>query len=127
MNESQAMTFSSIEGVWTYNVFYRADLRGYHCQNCSLPNESFIANGDDLKIIFWAKTADLGTPIPMIGDVFRIPLPVSKVSTYFEKKPEFTFYPYFFGTSGAPVVMDLDSNNQVLGTRKIVVYLPPGY
>jgi hypothetical protein len=62
----------------------------------------------------------------MVGGVFTIPLPLSKVSAFFDEKPEFVFYPYFFGTEGDFTVLEAESPNESLGKREIVVYLPPG-
>ena len=63
----------------------------------------------------------------MIGQVFRIPLPVSKTSRHFEtRKPEFTFFPYFYTAKGDSSIVEVESTNGVIGKRRIVVYTPPG-
>ncbi len=110
------------DGVWTFDIVYQSDLHGFYSMDES---KGFIPNGDDFKISFKSMTADSETS--MIGDVFRIPLPVSQVSEFFETKPEFEFYPYFFSTQGETVVMEVDSSVESIGTRKIVVYMPPGF
>jgi len=95
--------------------------------NCSASSRE-IPNGDDFKITFWAKTADpSGNETRMVGDVFRIPLPQSKVSTYFVEKLVFDFYPYFFSKEGNFVALDVVSPDESIGARQIVVYLPPGH
>ena len=38
------------------------DLHGFKCMNCSSSSEGFLPNGDDLKISFWATTADTISP-----------------------------------------------------------------
>ena len=114
------------DGVWTFTVYYKSDLRGYSCMNCSSPAESFIPNGDDLRITFWAKTGGAVIAVQMIGGFFRIPLPVSKVSKYFAQKPEFNFYPYFFSAKGDSTILEVESINDSIGKRRIVVYFPPG-
>jgi hypothetical protein len=120
------MTKSEEEGVWTYDVHYKSDLYGFHCMNCSASARE-IPNGDDFKVTFWAKTANSAADeTRMVGDVFRIPLPQSKVSTYFEEKPVFDFYPYFFSKEGNFVTLDVVSPDESIGARQIVVYLPPG-
>ncbi len=59
--------------------------------------------------------------------MFRIPLPVSKTSKYFEAaRPEFTFYPYFFTSKGDNAILEAESTNGAVGKRRIVVYTPPG-
>jgi hypothetical protein len=110
------------EDVWTLDVIYQSDLHGFDSMDDSV---GFIPNGDDFKISFWGRSAD--SEVNMVGDVFRIPLPVSEVSEYFETKPEFQFYPYFFSTEGNIVVFEIDSEVESIGTRKIVVYMPPGF
>jgi hypothetical protein len=120
------MTKTGDHGVWTYTVFYRSDLRGYSCMSCPSPSESFLQNGDDLKVTFWAKAAGASTATQMIGGFYRIPLPVSKVSKYFQQKPEFNLYPYFFSTKGEAKVLEVESINENIGKRRIVVYYPPG-
>ena len=110
------------EGVWTLDIIYQSDLHGFYSMDEST---GFIPNGDDFKIAFSGISAESETK--MVGDVFRIPLPVSEVSEYFETKPEFEFYPYFFSTEGDIVVMEIDSEVESIGTRKIVVYMPPGF
>ena len=62
----------------------------------------------------------------MVGEVFWIPLLQSRVSSYFKEQPEFDFYPYFFSKEGNLVSLDVKSENEDIGTRLIVVYLPPG-
>jgi len=62
----------------------------------------------------------------MVGDVFRIPLPQSRVSSFFDAKPDFDFYPYFFSQQGNFVTLEVESTNEDIGTRQMVVYLPPG-
>ena len=121
------MTKDVDEITWTFEVNYKSDWKGFKSSDNSTPSEGFIPNGNDLKITFWAKSADLETEVQMVGDVFRIPLPVSKVSSYFVEKSEFVFYPYFFMTEGDFVVMEVDSGVESIGTRDIVVYLPPGF
>jgi hypothetical protein len=64
--------------------------------------------------------------LAMIGDVFRISLPQSKVSNYFEQKPELVFYPYFFATEGDFETLQVKSDDEAIGTRQMVIYLPPG-
>ena len=66
------------------------------------------------------------TEVAMVGDVFRISLPQSKVSNYFEDKPAVEFYPYFFATEGEFETLQVKSDDEAIGTRQIVVYLPPG-
>ncbi len=110
------------EDVWTLDVIYQSDLHGFDSMDDSV---GFIPNGDDFKISFWGRSAD--SEVNMVGDVFRIPLPVSEVSEYFETKPEFQFYPYFFSTEGNIVILEIDSEVESIGTRKIVVYMPPGF
>ena len=84
-------------------------------------------NGDDLKISFWAKAGGSLSGTPMIGQVFKIPLPVSKTSKLFEgRRPEFIFYPYFYTAKGDSSIVEVESTNGVIGKRKIVVYTPPG-
>ena len=96
--------------------------------NCSQPDEGFVDNNDDLVIRFWASPEDEGqkTEVPMIGSNFRIPLPVSKVSPYFDEKPEFVFYPHFYKTEGNFEVLKVEAADILIGNRSIVVYVPPG-
>ena len=125
--ESQIMTKSEEDGVWTIDVHYKSDLYGFHCMNCSASSRK-IPNGDDFKITFWAKTADsAANETRMVGDVFRIPLPQSRVSSYFQEKPQYDFYPYFFSKEGNFITINVDSTNDDIGSRQMVVYLPPGY
>jgi hypothetical protein len=62
----------------------------------------------------------------MVGGFYRIPLPQSRVSSYFDAPPEAAFYPYFFSTKGTAEVLEVESSNESLGMRRMVVYLPPG-
>ena len=96
--------------------------------NCSQPDEGFVDNSDDLVIRFWAnpEVEGLETEVPMIGSSYRIPLPVSKVSPYFEEKPEFVFYPHFFKSEGIFEVLEVEADDALIGNRSIVVYVPPG-
>jgi hypothetical protein len=110
------------DGVWTFDIVYQSDLHGFYSMDES---KGFIPNGDDFKISFLGMSAD--SESKMVGEVFRIKLPVSQVSEYFETKPEFEFYPYFYSAEGNIVVMEVDSGVESIGTRKIVVYMPPGF
>jgi hypothetical protein len=114
------------EGFWTFDINYKSDLHGFQCNNCSDPSQGLIPNGDNFKISFWIKSSESEIETKMVGGVFTIPLPLSKVSAFFEDKPEFVFYPYFFGTEGDFTVLEVESPNESLGKRQIVVYLPPG-
>jgi hypothetical protein len=42
--------------VWSFTVYYKSDLRGFSCSNCSSQGDSLVQNGDDLKIAFWSKS-----------------------------------------------------------------------
>ena len=87
----------------------------------------WFQNGDDLKVTFWARAGGSLSGTPMIGRVFRIPLPVSKTSRHFEnRKPEFNFYPYFYTAKGDSSIVEVESTNGGIGKRRIVVYTPPG-
>jgi hypothetical protein len=63
----------------------------------------------------------------MVGAAFRIQLPISKVSDYFEDKPEFVFYPYFFTKEGSFVDLTVQAKDDTIGSRQILIYLPPGF
>jgi hypothetical protein len=120
------MTKSDEDGVWTYDIHYKSYLNGFDCMNCT-GSTRLIPNGDDLKITFWAWPTDPeANEQRMVGDVFRIPLPQSKVSTYFDEKPVLDFYPYFFSRVGDFVTLEVESTNEDIGTREMVVYMPPG-
>ena len=124
----QPMTSSSEEdGVWTFDVVYKSDLLGYRCMNCSDVDDGFVANGDDLKLGFWAEVDGSEAEVAMVGASFRIPLPVSKVSPYFDQKPEFVFYPYFFKTGGNFETVEVQAEDESIGSRNMAVYLPPGF
>jgi len=86
-------------------------------------SESFIPYGDKLKIKFYTNMN--GTEFASLGASYDIRLPVSKVSSYYQKKPVFTFNPYFFTKEGVTFSLDIDSGHEILGTRNVVAYVPP--
>ncbi len=57
-----------------------------------------VVNNALLQVYLLSGT---GEEYPMLGPVYRIRLPVSKASEYFEDKPEFHFYPFFNAIEGS--------------------------
>ena len=100
-----------------------SDIDGFHCSNCT--SEGRVRNGDDLKVIFFIKLKN-SDEVQMMSEFFRIPMPQSRVSSYFASKPVHTFHPYFFSKKGTVEVLEVTSPDEKIGTRRITLYLPPG-
>ena len=78
------------------------------------------------RFTFYCQTEESSEEIAMVGSFYRLPLPLSKVSSHFKQKPTFTFYPYFFNAKGQHISLEVESENSEIGTRKMIVFMPPG-
>lgn len=106
------------EDTWTINITYRSSARGYACQNCS---DFVVMPGNKLQYRIL-----INDRIDMKGPNFAIALPVSKVSTYFKRKPLFTVCPWFYETTGS--LQTFDVHSQIIGgKRTICIYRPPSF
>lgn len=104
--------------TWMVNITYKSSPGGFQCQECS--DKSFVPGNKLQYRIFVDDRED------MLGANFAIKLPVSKTSPYFDVKPNFVSYPWFYVRSGTIQNFEIQSK-YIGGSRNITIYTPPSF
>jgi hypothetical protein len=108
--------------TWRAQVTYKDTPLGATC-----PSEAdctnFIRAGE--KLIFRASLTRDGVTTEMRGYDYEINFPLSMASSLFDENPRFQVRPWFFADKGRVVELNVTSDDPIIGTRQIEVYLPP--
>ena len=105
-------------GTWKIIVTYQATVFGYREQDSS--ENSYFSSGVFEYRIF------VDDMIDMLGGNFKIKLPISKSSAYFETEPEIVAYPWFYSKIGNGYLVAIESP-QLGRNFSIVVHTPPSF
>ena len=115
--QGQQLTYNGND-VWSINVTYMRTLFGYTCQQCT--QGTYLPNNKLQYRIFVDDNTD------MLGANFVVEFPLSKTSSYFLDKPEFTVYPWFYTKKGTIQAFTVNSNI-IDNLRHLGFYLPPSF
>lgn len=104
--------------TWTLRMVYQSSILGFQCQDC--PDKSYL-DKDTLEYrIFVDDIKD------MLGSNFAIHFPISAASSFFNDKPTFVDYPWFFTKNGEVSSYQVDSL-YIGQTRNLALYTPPSF
>ncbi|XP_052082610.1 uncharacterized protein LOC127720180 [Mytilus californianus] len=107
----------TLTDTWEINLKFTSSDDGFRCKDCS--NDITITKKLEYRILIADRTN-------MIGGNFIVDLPVSMSSSYFDEKPLFEVFPWFYSKAGRTSNFTINSS-EIGKERQIYLYLPPSF